>query len=215
MEFSYLELSDVADKLAELGLSMDVLEDAVWTGESYRSGCTANDPKSMPGFIAWGRAMRCLREHLLPQGWERHEISNLPLVVNRKSRIAIAVSSGDEATGNAYLVARTKNRKGKAAKAMVTSAYHQLSLFPNGSDVTRKKPEGFQIWYLLFSRQENMANYQLSLPKRMEEGKPIHDWAETIFFPPLNLDDRKHGRNIETEEHETIETIDVEIFRKG
>lgn len=212
MEFSYLELSVVEGRLAELGLSMDVLEDAVWTGELYRSGCTANDPKAMPGFIAWGRAMRCLREHLLPLGWERRDISNLPLVVNRKLRIAIAVSSGDDATGNAYLVARTKNRKGKVAKAMVTSSYHQLSLFPNGSDVPLKQPEGFQIWYLLFFRKENMAYYQLSLPKRMEEGKPIREWADTIFFPPLNLEDRKRGSNIEVEEHETI---DVEIFRKG
>lgn len=212
MELSFLDFSEATDRLADLGLSLDVLEEAVWVGELYRSGCTANDPKAVPGYIAWARAIRCLREQLLPLGWESLEVSNLPLVLNPKNRVAVAVSSGDDATGNAALVAKTKNRKGKAAKAMVANGYHQLSLFPNDSAGTVKKPQGFQIWYLLVSRQGNEAYYQLSLPRRMEEGKPIRDWAETIFFPPLNLDDRTRGRGYNSEE---AQTIDVEIFRKG
>jgi hypothetical protein len=57
---------EVTDALSGLGLSYDILSEAVLEGESARNSCTANDPPCAPGFVAWSNTVRALRDILIP-----------------------------------------------------------------------------------------------------------------------------------------------------
>jgi hypothetical protein len=210
---SYKESWEIESKLREMGLTSSSLHEAVKAGELYRSGCTLNDPKSLPGFLAWGRTIRSLRDILIPLGWERLDISNLPMVINRDKNIAIAVSSGDEATGNAAQVARTKYAKGRATQSVIIKNLKQLSLFDSNEDMSppRMRTTGLVTWFLLVSRRNDEIYYELSLPYRIKDGKPVEDWIERIIFPPadFNVDAQRRGA-----EEDLSEEIVVDVFRK-
>src|SRR5262249_39614281 len=64
---------DVINALHELSpeLDVEVLREAALVGESFRDSCTENDPLSAPGFLAWARTVRALRELLIPRGFKR------------------------------------------------------------------------------------------------------------------------------------------------
>ena len=210
---SYHETWEISEKLNRMGLSADILQSAVETGELYRSSCTLNDPKSLAGTLAWGRAMRTLREKLIPRGWERIDILNSPMVLNRERGIAIVVSSGDEATGNAVLVAKTKYKKRRAAEVVIIKNLTQL-LLPTFDieEPTSSNTSGndFVTWFLLVSRQGEEVFFELSLPNKFVHGQPIESWAERIIFPSFKLQgpsDSKYDDSFEEE-------INVEISRK-
>lgn len=82
---------------------------AVMQGYLARNDCTANHPPLYPSFVAWGETVRALREHLAPTGWERNDAKNYSRTVHPNGRIAIAVATGDEATG----AANTQHEIGK------------------------------------------------------------------------------------------------------
>jgi hypothetical protein len=211
---SYHESWEIEARLKAMGLSSVILQEAVETGELFRSGCTSNDPKSLPGFLAWGRTTRALREKLIPKGWERIEILNLPMVVNKEKNMAIAVSSGDDATGNAVLVAKTKYAKGRATEGIIIKNLRQLSLaFHEDEKLLPIQPASnqFVTWFLLVSRQNDEVFFELSLPNKIEKGQPVGDWAERIIFPSFQLQGVM-GATSYQEQFE--EEINVEISRK-
>jgi len=211
---SYSESSEIETRLKQMGLSSEILHDAVESGELYRSGCTPNDPKSLPGFLAWGRTTRALREKLIPNGWQGIDILNLPMVLNKEKTIAIAVTSGDNATGNPALVAKTKYVKGRATQGVIIRNLVQLSLFPNNKEVfplQTGSANQFVTWFLLVHRQGDEVFYQLSLPNNIKKGEPVGDWQESIYFPPFKL----QGPSTPNNYKETSgEEINVEISRK-
>ena len=104
--------TEVTDALAEIGLSFDVLRDAMLAGETARDSCTANDPSNAAGFDAWARTVRALRERLTLAGWVRNDSDGLPTVIAPSGEIAIVVATGDEATGDRDKTPKTKYPKG-------------------------------------------------------------------------------------------------------
>ena len=66
----YTESADVETKLDCMGLTAEILREAVIVGQLHRSSCTVNDPPSIPGTEAWRWTVRTLRELLIPMGWE-------------------------------------------------------------------------------------------------------------------------------------------------
>src|SRR5438105_6743044 len=118
---------EVTDALAELGLTPEVLNDAILRGETARDSCTANDPPNSPGFYSWAGTGRALRDILVALGWVINDDVNYSRVVNEELNIAIAVVTGDEATGNRDFSPKTKYPKGPATQAAVT--VNQASLF--------------------------------------------------------------------------------------
>lgn len=91
------------NRLAELGLSVEGIEDALRRAEAERNFCTPLDPVSLPGNIFWGRTIRFLRETYIPDGWTSASPSNVPLLVAPSGDFAITASSGSPETGYAAL----------------------------------------------------------------------------------------------------------------
>ncbi|MBZ0273667.1 hypothetical protein K8I61_16635 [bacterium] len=184
------ETVEVNERLAEIGLNAEILLAAVKAGEMARSSCTANDPPFLVAVMPGGRALRALRENLLPLGWVRSDEGHLSTVIDPEGRLAITVASGDEGTGQAEASPKTKSQKGPATVAAVEQNSRQLSLFvlsPAPTPIHQSDPERV-TWLLLISRRREEVRCELSLPAFIGEDDRVEDWAERIILEPVRLD---------------------------
>jgi len=202
------------DRLGAIGLTADIIRDAVMAGELARSSCTRNDPPALAGLLGWGRTTRGLRERTIPLGWKRSEAGQLSTVVHPSGGVAIAVATGDEGTGVAEGTPRTKYPKGPATAAAVERNQVQLGLFEQEVDAVEDDEADAQpnvvTWLLLIARNGREVTFELSLPGRIGDDDRVEDWEERILFdaiprePTPNLD--KAGKAID---------IDVPVQRRA
>jgi hypothetical protein len=178
---------EVTNALTELGLTKDILRDAVLIGEIARDSCTANDPKSAPGIFAWARTVRGLRESLLPKNWHKNDDMNFPTVISPDRSFAIAVMTGDEGTGRIEAIPTTKYRKGIATKLAVKS--NELSLFSFLPDYVEEKQVDLRLtWILLRRRDEDSVFSELSLPASISKDGQVESWNTRIILDPIEVD---------------------------
>lgn len=195
---------EVTDSLAELGLTSEIIEYSIRRGELARDSCTKNDPPSAPGFDAWSKSVRALRDSLIPKGWERDDTQNFSTVVSPNKEIAIAVATGDAGTGDVNSEPHTKYPKGEAAKSAVET--NQLYLFPQDKPKAEKKRA---TWFLLKRRVGDTVFSELSLPAVITEEGHIVKWAARIILNPILID-----ANFEVEDDSSLDEIDVPVFRR-
>lgn len=188
----------VAERLSELGLTHEILWEAVAVGTAAYDSCTANHPVTAPGFYAWSETCRSLNEQLVTKGWQRRHERGLSLIVHPSMQHAITVTTGNEMTGSAEDNPRTKNCKGPVLMA----AIYQNSQMDFGEIITRQAPiaaptltasENPSQWItflLLVARFEEEVRCELSLPESLGDDLRIEGWAERIILgsQPRNLD---------------------------
>ena len=183
MELKY-KPAEVYTELQSLGLTQQILSTAILEGEFARDSCTANDPPCVPGIFAYGRCTRSLRDQLLPLGWTRNDDLNRATVVSADGRNAIAVESGDEATGNKDLFSNTKYIKGTATKKVVDTNQNVLfeNMYPTVEEMSRV---GKLSWLLMRFRTDNAIYAELSLPAAMSCGR-VKRWLKRIILDPIS-----------------------------
>src|ERR1700730_4167604 len=67
------EAWDVDHRLAQLGLTREVLLEVVRACAAAHGGCTDNDPPNAKGIEVWRWGVRRLRELLRPEGFEKDD----------------------------------------------------------------------------------------------------------------------------------------------
>lgn len=174
------------NRLEELGLTVDILHDAVGAGELARSNCTRNDPPGIPGILAWGRTVRALREFLVPEGWIANDDGNFSTVVSPDGALAIAVATGNEDTGAHDAAPSTKYPKGPRTRAAVEQ--NQLNLFPEPILPPDAANRAASTWFLLVRRTPSELICEFSLPETVGDGGLIEEWRERIVLPSIPLD---------------------------
>lgn len=182
---------DVEAVLARLGLAVVPLQVAVSRGYLAAISRTANDAPNAAGFYQWNETLRALREELAAFGFTRASARGYSTARRADKRMAIAVSSGDEATGIAQANPSTKQVKGPCTVAAVSSNAAQLELFPDA--VLMPPPDGDDeveclTWILLFHASGTELRAELSLPVTVDEGGQIRTWRERIILPTQPLD---------------------------
>jgi len=178
------------ERLESLGLSRQIIYDAVLVGEAARASCTANDPPILPGLLSWGRTLRGLGELLAPRGWVRRDEGNFSTVVDKRLGIAIAVATGDEATGLLGATPRTKYPKGPTTERAVEQNNQQLRLFDEPDDVETDEAidQGVSLtWILLIARIGADVRCELSLPAALGEDGRVEAWRERIILGPIRV----------------------------
>ena len=181
---------EVEAVLARLGLAVAPLQVAVNRGFLAAISRTANDAPNAAGFYQWNETLRALREELAAREFSRSNSRGYSTALRSDKRMAIAVSSGDEATGIARANPSTKQVKGPCTIAAVSSNAAQLELFPDA--VLMPPPAGDEVecltWILLFHASGTELRAELSLPVTMDEGGQIRAWRERIILPAQLLD---------------------------
>lgn len=192
MTMTHVETEAVDRRLAQLGLEEARLAEIVKRGYVAFASCTPNDPPLYPGFSAWATMVRGLREYLLPE-WQRSDENNYSLVINPAGTVAIAVATGDDATGHTNAQPTTKSSKGPSTADAVTSNQLQLDLgFP---PVEVPPPAGAathdeqrMTWILLVHRAQGEVRYELSLPTSMGPDGRVDGWQERIILGAIPTD---------------------------
>jgi len=199
-------VDDVAvDRLADLGLSTDLIERVVRQADAEVSMCTELDPPILAGLTRWAKTSRFLREELIPLGWTYDNPRNLARTIHPDGEFAIVAATGDGLTGLADVLPGTRYRKGDATTAAV-QANEQLA-FDFGDFVTgTADPGAIRTWVLLFHADEDEFRVELSLPDRIEDGR-ITRWAERIILPPFPRDQDTLTMEDDQHDHVVVEVV--------
>ena len=197
---------DPAADLAKLGLKLQDLVDAVNAGELARRGCTANDPPTAPGYSAWSRIVRSLRDINLPMGWRKSD-AGLSTVISPAGDLAIAVAAGDAFTGTDKTPS-TKYPKGRATQDAVEA--NQLELFTTGP---KKRGKGPLTWILLVHATTTEVRAELSLPASIDESGHVRTWKRRIPLPPQQVE-LPPEFTTDTANDATEEDVVVDVGRK-
>jgi hypothetical protein len=195
------------DKLAELGLTVEIIERVVRRADAEASMCTALDPPIMEGMTRWARTTRFLREELIPRGWRFDNPRNLPRTIHPGGEFAIVVSTGDELTGLLDALPATKYLKGEATVRAV-EINEQLALDFPGFDLSQRDGAGeILTWFLMYRASEDEFRVELSLPDAIVDGR-ITSWAERVILPAFPRDDdRLAGLVADSDESVVVEVI--------
>jgi hypothetical protein len=189
----------VRQELAALGLSPEILNDAMAIGESYRALCTLNDPPSFHGVTAWARTLRGLREILSHKEWTKDDAGNYSTVVSPDKSLAISVATGDKETGvydptRPLACPKLKHPKGNMTRAAVNQNATALYLFPDMAADAKAKADEREAaekritWILLKRRDGDTVFSELSLPSKFSDGGQISWWQHRIILEPFDVD---------------------------
>ena len=208
--------SEASGRLAELGLTIELIERVVRRADAEASMCTALDPPIMEGLTRWGRMNRFLREELIPAGWRFDNPRNLPRTIHPSGEFAIVATTGDELTGLAGLLPATKYLKGDATVQAIT-VNEQLTLdfgdFVPGPDNVLVGGSGEMLtWFMMFQTEEEAFRVELSLPNAITYGR-ITSWAERIILPVFPRDDDRLTSPV-TPDRDDLDEVVVEVTRR-
>jgi hypothetical protein len=189
----------VRQELAVLGLTPEILYDAVAIGESYRALCTLNDPPSFHGVTAWARTLRGMREITSPMGWTKDDAGNYSTVVSPDKSLAIAVATGDKETGiydpaRPFAYPKLKHPKGSMTRLAVSQNASVLYLFPELEADAKAKSDALEAaerritWILLKRREGDTVFAELSLPSKFSDGGQISWWEHRIILEPFDAE---------------------------
>ncbi|WP_413612909.1 hypothetical protein [Bdellovibrio sp. HCB-110] len=204
---------EISSRLTDLGLTEEILKQAVEAGERARLSCTENHPRTTPGFISWAEMVKVLRDRLIPLKWTKNDGGGLPTIVHPQRKISIAVTTGDEGTGIEAAELKSKYPKGAATAAVVEQNFSQLCFDDTllGPRTVKKIFGSMLTWYLVVRRLPHEVRFELSLPSGLSESGQVIEWKERILFAPLSLDHDAVKIDPTVQE---VEDIVVEVTRK-
>lgn len=182
----------VSDRLSELGLSVPLLRQALERGQYAADEVTANHPRNFEGIAKWAETNRALRDLLVPDGWTRSDVSNIPRTVAPDDTYCLFAVSGDKGTGQPHMEPSTKRPRGSASAEAVTDNC-QLELFPDLFDDDQDSAHRRKTWLLLYHTEDERVRAELSLPIRVSQEGAILRWAERLILPDIDLSDGMTG----------------------
>jgi hypothetical protein len=185
----YIDVFDVKRRLKSLGLTVDILLDAVRAGFTGRSNCSELDPPMYPGQTMWAHTVRRLRQGTAPIGWKPDNANNYCVAVSPEG-MAIAVATGDANTGRPDAIPSTSSPKGPCTAEAVAVNQLVLDLRLPGEEMPSQPIDVSQrqTWLLLIYLDRSEVRAELSLPLSLDEQDRVADWRERIILPSVDFD---------------------------
>lgn len=215
---------DRDDLLRRLQVTVAQLQEAIRVGYLAKSTATAAEPAAAGPSYVYFKGTAQLRYTLAPEGWTFDSIRNFERTLRGDGRVAIALSSGDNATGLAEAIPQTKNPKGPMMRRAV-EANHQYVMFEPGTlqpvnydDELKAAPvddaTDVETWLLLHSQDPDtlVIRAELSLPTEMDDSQ-ITSWKHRILLPPISLEPTlEFGEDHDEDDQD--DTLDVDVRPK-
>ena len=182
----------LAERLAELGLTLDVLDRAGREHLAAYFSCGPHYPRIFPAMFGWAEGNRSLRDQLVPR-WKAKDEHNQPLTLNEDESIAITALSGDQHTGTDETPS-TRSPKGRMTAEAIQSNNEQIEFelvaAQRAAMAEAAKVPGRSLWIFLTYRdfEKGELRSELSLPKDMGDDGYIDDWHDRIILPPIPFD---------------------------
>jgi hypothetical protein len=209
MDTRVLAGKEAVTRLAELGLTVEIIERVVRRADAEASMCTALDPPIIEGLTRWARTTRFLREELIPRGWRFDN----PRTIHPSGEFAIVASTGDELTGLLDALPATKYLKGEATVRAV-EINEQLALDFGDFDPSEGDDAGeILTWLLMYHASEDEFRAELSLPDAIVDGR-ITSWAERIILPGFPRDEDRLAGPAALADDDSDESVVVEVIRR-
>lgn len=216
----FIQPLEVIDQLFALGLTTEILTEAVKRGYANRVNATENDPPNAAGSMAWFGTVRSLREFLISLGcWDRRTIRNSSLTSNTENFISIVVYSGDKNVGREgkEITPKTRNKLGKQAESYIRKNIDDFDMVKNFGDFKGQCIETAQCqtWVLMYYHDIEKAEIrsEISLPISMNIYGRINDWENRIILDPIPLDNAPITQN-KSIDINNLPDIDIPIERK-
>lgn len=172
--------------LAPMRLTSARFERAVSVGAAERRSFSPGAPKSAGEMNRWFRTVEALHEELMlgRDGWRRSDPQNLPYFTNQEARVGLVVSSGDHATGVAFMNPTTRNPKGAAfVRRVEDNGMDALFEYGLTDDV---EVDRVHLWVCLYDERDGFVHLELSRPVSVADSH-VDEWSDRIIFPPLDL----------------------------
>ncbi len=208
--------SAVTRRLGELGLTQEILTNAVIAAYQAWSNCTDFDPSMYRGLTIWAVAVRHLRLGLVPEKWQAKNEANYSITISPDGRIAIAVATGDEGTGIAQGFPTTQSSKGPRTMDALAANNRQLGFefrFPDGNTPPLLDPATFgerATWLLLIHRSNKELRAELSHPLGFDNNLRVSGWKERLLLPPIDIE-----QLASFQPGERKQPIDIPVRRKA
>ena len=182
---------EIASRLDQLGVTEVALREAIYQGHLQRTRLTLNHPRTFPGLVMWGEVVAALRDQLRPLDWIRQDVGGFPVTVKETLNLAIAVASGDEATGNPYAHPSNRSKKGRHTVDAIESNRQMVLLFEEFMQDVKEDVEGTQTWILMHhtDTSKREIRFELSLPAEIGNDGKITSWSERILLGSVSFDD--------------------------
>lgn len=196
--------------LESLGLSLDIVVQAVLSAEMDRRLTSPYQPPTAPGFRCWATACGVLAERLVPLGWERTLVKGLPRLINHSNGTAICVIGGDEGTGVKWATPHSRTSRGPASTTLVSANQMALEFVPPLPEEALEDWE--RNWWLLIFSEGATVRSELSLAVGLDEKKKLAAWKTRILIdlPQGRLPWEKERRDDDDSDLE----IDVKVSRR-
>lgn len=174
------------DRLAELGLSLRILDRAVAAGIDARAASPPYGPNNAAGLLDWIHRVGTLRRLLVEEGWHRLDHWNAGLVRHPSRPILLGTLQGTRGTGSPDAPLRSDYAKGPAIAAMMRDNDHdQFALFEGA------RGEGLKLWFLVTypvqMEDRLVVLREVSQPEPTPQNQVIERWAHRIPLPPMEF----------------------------
>lgn len=209
--------AQTASRLATMGLSEELLAEAVRHAYLERDRCTGNDVNAAGGNAIWGKPLRFLRDRLLPNGWHRGGQPDLESVISPDRSFRITSAAGNWATGDFQKMPKTAGLKGRLAlEAIGESAQIAFDLVGE----TPKAAPQMRTYYFLHHLDEAQEHvrYELSMPSHMsirpkaKKGR-VDEFKHRLILKPVEFD---INADLEDEhENEFSDDLDISVERRA
>lgn len=208
--------TDTVSALQNLGVTEEVLVEAARQGYLARANCTPNHPPLFPSFVAWGEAVKALRDGLAPMGWVRSNERNWPRAIHPDGHLAITVATGNEATGRAETTPATTSSKGPSTVEALEINRLQAwlpGLEPEAleAEINSVEDNRPSTWLLLVHHAKNEIRSELSLPLDVNTEGRVSVWRERILLKPIPIGPEP----VEVLPPPSTPDIDVTVRRKA
>ena len=208
----FVDVFAVEHRLKALGLTTEILLDAVRAGLDGRIGCTELDPPMFPGQTMWAHTLRRLRQRTALHRWTPNNDGNYCVALSPDESVAVAVSTGNENTGRSNATPTTKSRKGPRTAEVVAANQLLLDLRIPGEDPFSVDSNLGQreTWMLLIHMDREEVRSELSLPLDIDQFDFVTGWRERIILPTIDFNPEQVVLPVDDSPD-----IDIEVRRRG
>lgn len=169
---------DADIRLAELGLSAELLRTVAGAAYTDASQSSTLEPSSYPGTTKWAKGTRYFREATIVDGWKPDSTDNFESTIHPSGTHAVALVGGTPDTGRTDATPRNARKRGVAAVRAVKRG--QLNLLESALTLDTPAPD---LWMFLHFHDEDAheIRLELSLPNTIESGF-VTSWTERIVI---------------------------------